>query len=170
MILKFDAVLSDLAQFRERENLISAAIRQNWSIPIHEFVQAAKMFDHIQSRPNKKMIGISKNDLRLEFMQLSRRDGFHRPLRPHRHKRRRLDYAVQCSYSPTSRFRLSILRKKLEHCGVSFAQWLGSARGSQSQKLFVPGERFLVSRVKQAEEMPKRRTKRAAIRKKKSRK
>src|SRR5439155_135215 len=99
----------------------------------HEFVQAAKMFDHIQSRPNKQVIGISKNDLRLEFMQLSRRDGFHRPLRPHRHKRRRLDYAVQCSYSPTSRFRLSILRKKLEHCGVSFAQWLGSARGSQSQ-------------------------------------
>ena len=142
MILKFDAVLSDLAQFRERENLISAAIRQNWSIPIHEFVQAAKMFDHIQSRPNKQVIGISKNDLRLEFMQLSRRDGFHRPLRPHRHKRRRLDYAVQCSYSPTSRFRLSILRKKLEHCGVSFAQWLGSARGSQSQKLFVPGNDF----------------------------
>src|SRR5438067_7428264 len=116
MISKFDAVLSDLAQFRERENLISAAIRQNWSIPIHEFVQAAKMFDHIQSRPNKQVIGISKNDLRLKFMQLSRRDGFHRPLRPYRHKRRCLDYAVHCSYSPTSRFRLSILRKKLEHC------------------------------------------------------
>src|SRR5207247_5747431 len=64
MILKFDAVLSDLAQFRERENLISAAIRQNWSIPIHEFVQAAKIFDHIQSRANKQVIGISKNDLR----------------------------------------------------------------------------------------------------------
>src|SRR5436309_737414 len=61
------------------------------------------MFDHIQSRPNKQVIGISKNDLRLEFMQLSRRDSFHRPLRPHRHKRRRLDYAVQCSYSPTPR-------------------------------------------------------------------
>src|SRR5438874_812155 len=64
------------------------------------------MFDHIQSRPKKQVIGISKNDLRLKFMQLSRRHGFHRPLRPHRHKRRRLDYAVQCSYSPTSRFRL----------------------------------------------------------------
>src|SRR5947199_9877446 len=74
------------------------------------------MFDHIQSRPNKQVIGISKNDLRLKFMQLSRRDGFHRPLRPYRHKRRCLDYAVHCSYSPTSRFRLSILRKKLEHC------------------------------------------------------
>jgi hypothetical protein len=49
---------------------------------------------------------------------------------------------VQCSYSPTSRFRLSILRKKLEHCGVSFAQRLGSARGSQSQKLFVSGNDF----------------------------
>src|SRR5438093_12016775 len=100
MILKFDAVLSDLAQFRERENLISAAIRQNWSIPIHEFVQAAIMFDHIQSRPNKQMIGISKNVLRLEFMQLSLRDGFPRPLRPHRLNRLRLEYAVHCSYLP----------------------------------------------------------------------
>jgi hypothetical protein len=39
-------------------------------------------------------------------------------------------------------FRLSIFRKKLEHRGVSFAQCLGSARGSQSQKLLVRGDDF----------------------------
>jgi hypothetical protein len=37
-------------------------------------------------------------------------------------------------------------------------------------EIVCPGERFLVSRVKRAEEMPKRRTKTTAIRKKKSRK
>src|SRR5438552_10143279 len=37
-------------------------------------------------------------------------------------------------------------------------------------EIVCPGERFLVSRVKRAEEMPKRRRKRAAIRKGKSRK
>lgn len=40
----------DLAQLRERENLITAAICQDRSIPIHELVQAAEMFDHIDAR------------------------------------------------------------------------------------------------------------------------
>src|SRR5205809_6372562 len=53
VILEFDAVLGDLSQLREREDLVPAAVGENWPTPTHEIVQAAKMFDHLQSRPNE---------------------------------------------------------------------------------------------------------------------
>ena len=53
VILKFDAVLRDFAQFRERKNLKPAAVGQNRPIPIHELVQAAKMLNRIEPRPNE---------------------------------------------------------------------------------------------------------------------
>ena len=53
MILKMDALFRDLPQLRQRKNLITAAIGQNWSIPIHELVQSAEMLNNIDARPNE---------------------------------------------------------------------------------------------------------------------
>src|SRR5216684_143633 len=45
VILKINAVLGDFAQLGERKDLVTAAIGQDWSIPIHEAMQSAKMPD-----------------------------------------------------------------------------------------------------------------------------
>ncbi len=72
MILEMDTFLRDLAQLRERENLITAAIGQDWPVPVHKAMQAAEMPHHVHSWPNEKVIGVAENDLRLEFPQLAR--------------------------------------------------------------------------------------------------
>ena len=82
MILKLDAFLRDLAQLRERENLITAAIGQDWPVPVHKAMQAAEMPHHLHSRPNEKVIGVAENDLRFELAQFARTDRFHAPWVP----------------------------------------------------------------------------------------
>ncbi|PYL80348.1 MAG: hypothetical protein DMF21_08995 [Verrucomicrobia bacterium] len=69
---------------------------------------------------------------------------------------------------PQRGFRLSILREKVEHRGVSFAQCLGRARVPQPQKKsFASPDNFLVGKSKQPpKQMPKRKTKRTATTKK----
>src|SRR2546423_4662876 len=67
VILKFNTFLSYFAQFREREDLVTAAVGKNRSVPTHEIVQSAKAFDHVESRPNEQVIGVSENNLCIQF-------------------------------------------------------------------------------------------------------
>src|SRR5262249_58234433 len=62
VILEFYALLSDLAQLRQRENLEPATIGENWPIPAHEIVQADKMCDDVEPGPNEEMISVSENN------------------------------------------------------------------------------------------------------------
>ena len=96
MVLKFDAVLGDFAQLRERENLVSAAIGEDRPVPIHEFMQAAKMFDYVQPRPDEQMIRVAENDLRIQLAQFSRAYRLYAALRSDRHERRRFNRAMCC--------------------------------------------------------------------------
>ena len=65
VVLKFNTFLSYFAQFREREDLVTAAVGKNRSVPTHEIVQTAKMPDCSQSGPNEQVISVPENDLRL---------------------------------------------------------------------------------------------------------
>src|ERR1051326_6878118 len=91
MILKVRALFSYFPSLRERENLIAAAVGQDWAIPVHEAVQSAEMANDVESWPNEKVIGVAEDDLRLERVQFRRADSLHAALRPDRHERRRLD-------------------------------------------------------------------------------
>src|SRR5215472_6855862 len=95
VILKVNAFVRDLSQLREGKNLVPTAISQNRSIPVHEFMQAAEMLDHVDARSDKQMISIPENDLSIEFTQFSRSHSFHRSLPPDGHERRRIDCAMQ---------------------------------------------------------------------------
>src|SRR5436190_11464756 len=98
------AFLGDLAQLGQRKNLVTSAVGKNWSIPIHEFVESAEIPDHIQSRPDKQMVRVAENDLRLDLSQLSRRHCLHRALGSHWQERRRLDRAVCGGEATAPRF------------------------------------------------------------------
>ena len=95
VILEFHAVLGDFAQLHERENLIPAAVGENRPIPTHEIVQAAKMLDDVESRPNEQVVGVSQNNLRIQLAEFARTDALHAALCSHRHKRGRIDHAMR---------------------------------------------------------------------------
>ena len=71
MILKLHSVLCNLSQFRQRKNLVTATVGQDRSVPIHELMQAAEMFDYFDSRPDEQMIRIPENDLSVHFVQFA---------------------------------------------------------------------------------------------------
>jgi len=77
------------------------------------------MLHNIDARPNKQMIRIPENDLRLELAQFPRSDRLHGALRPNRHKRRRVNHAMRGRQSSVPRFRMPILYDKLKHRGSS---------------------------------------------------
>src|ERR1700720_4191134 len=95
MILKMNALFGDLAQLRQRKNLVAATVGENRTVPVHEPVQPAEMFDYINSRPNKQVIGVSENNLRLQFAQLERTHRFHASLGTDRNERGSVDYAMR---------------------------------------------------------------------------
>ena len=96
VILERDAVLGDFAQLRERKNLEPAAIGENRAIPTHEVVQAAKMFDDVESRPNEQVVGVSQNNLRIQFAEFARTNRFYRTLCADRHERWCFEDSMRC--------------------------------------------------------------------------
>src|SRR5438045_2211846 len=95
MILKMRALLCDLADFCERENLVAATIGQDRSVPIHEAMESAKVPHHLKPWPNEKVISVPENNLRLKFAQLARTHSFDRALGPDRHESGRFDHTVR---------------------------------------------------------------------------
>ena len=62
------------------------------------------MSDHLQAWPNEEVIGVSKNDLRIQLMELTRADSFHASLRANRHEHGGFNSAVIGCQSSTPRF------------------------------------------------------------------
>src|SRR5437762_672473 len=100
VILKLGALFGDLAQLREGKNLVTAAIRQNRSVPIHEFVKSAKIPDHLDAGSNEQMIRVTENNLRLQLAQLTWTHRFDAGLCPHRDERRCFNGAVRSCQPP----------------------------------------------------------------------
>ena len=99
MVLKMHALLGDFAQFRERENLESTAVRQDRAVPRHELVQTPKAGDELFAWADMEVVGVSQNDLCAEAAKLVRAHGFHRGLRADGHEYRRLHGAAPCVHS-----------------------------------------------------------------------
>ena len=95
--------------------MVTTAIGQDRPIPIHELVQAAKMFDHIQPGPDEQVICVAQNDLCMKLAQFLRTNPFHGALCSDRHKHRRIEHAMSRCYPAAARFRFAILRNEFKH-------------------------------------------------------
>src|ERR1700730_3599093 len=130
MILKMHAFLCDLAQLRQRKNLVAAAVGQDRAVPIHEFMQSTEMFNHIETWADKQVISVPENDLRVYFAQFAWTHRFHGTLRSHWHERRRVDRAVRGRPTTSPCFSLSILCEKFKHA-VILSESEGPRKSSQ---------------------------------------
>ena len=70
------------------------AVRQNRAIPAHEFVKPAQAGDSFVPRAQVEVIGISKNDLRVEGLQLVGGKAFDGPGGTDRHEYGSIDRAA----------------------------------------------------------------------------
>jgi len=82
------------AQFVKTEDLKAARVGKNGPRPRHEFMQAAKLADDLNSGAKVKMIGIAQQNLYAKIFQKILRYALDRSNRAHRHKHRRFDFAV----------------------------------------------------------------------------
>ena len=72
MRLERHSVLVELTQVAQTPHLEAATIGQNRTVPVHERVQPAELFDQRGTGPQHQVIGIGENDLRARRVQLFR--------------------------------------------------------------------------------------------------
>ena len=97
------ALLADLSQRAETEDLESPGIGEYWPLPTHEAVEPAVRLDHLQAGTQPQVKGIAEHDVRAELDELCRTHCFHRPIRAHGHEGRCLDAAVGGGHDPAAR-------------------------------------------------------------------
>src|SRR5271156_3773738 len=90
-----DALLADLAQIVQAENLKTTRVGENRPLPRHEPVQPAHPSNRFDPRPQKKMIGIRKQNLDAKLFQHILRNALNRTERSHRHEHRRLNFSMR---------------------------------------------------------------------------
>jgi len=114
MVLKMHSLLRDSAKLREGENLKSATVCKNGSVPTHEAVKSPKLLDDFLTRPHMEVVGIAKNDLRSKRSEFIGRDGLDSGLSAHRHEDGRLHVGAPGVQDPSPSLARRIGLKKGE--------------------------------------------------------
>ena len=89
-----DAVIGDLAQPGQAEDLIAAAVGQYRPVPAHVPMQPSQVFDGIYTRPQVKMIGVAQDYGYAYVFKLFRDQGLDRALAGYGKESRRRHRAV----------------------------------------------------------------------------
>lgn len=93
--VKLDTIVTQLAKRVQTEDLKSAAVRQDRTLPGHESVQAAELIDGNVTGPQIEMIGVAENDRRAGLFEHLLREGLDRSLGAYGHEHRRVNHAVR---------------------------------------------------------------------------
>lgn len=88
------ALFCDFAEFAEAENLESPGIGENWPLPGHETVQAAKVSNLLDTRPQVEVISVAEENLDAQLLEDVLRDRLDGGGSPHRHEHRGEDLAM----------------------------------------------------------------------------
>jgi len=90
-----DALVGDLAQLAQTEDLKAARVGQHGARPTDEAMQPAHAADSLMARPQVEVVGVAEDDLRAQLFEHVLGDGLDGAGRAHRHEDRRLDGAVR---------------------------------------------------------------------------
>src|SRR5437773_4557815 len=108
MRTKLNAMRLYLAECCQTENLKAAAVGQDRQGPVDESMQAPRLANDIQARPNEQMIRVAENDLRAGFAQFAGVKRLHASLRADRHEHWRINHTACGRDPPQSRLGLLI--------------------------------------------------------------
>ena len=132
------ALLGDLAQAFQAENLEAAGVGEDRAGPVHKTMQATMQVNDVGTGAQHQVKGVAETDVGAEAFELFRRHSLHSSVGPHRHKRRRFDHAVGKSEATEARGAIGCQELKLgshnrspRRAGPALAQsW--SARSSSA--------------------------------------
>ena len=97
MRTKFSSFFTQLSDSGQREYLETTAVSQHRAVETVKTVQSACFLDHVQSRTQIEVIGITQNNLRLNILfQFGQMYSLNRAQCAHRHKDRCLYLPVVC--------------------------------------------------------------------------
>ena len=82
---KLHARVGDFVELRQGKHLKAAAVRENGPVPIHEGVQAARLFHQLVAGAHVKVVGVGQNNLRARFFEIARKDALYGRLRADGH-------------------------------------------------------------------------------------
>src|SRR6266545_2235657 len=136
MRTEFDSVLLDLADFRQAEDLESAAIGENRRGPVDEPVQPARGADDVETGADVEVIGVAEDDLRAHLAQLARVNRLDAALRADGHVQRGVHDAARRGQSSQPRLRGRIRFEQFKHRAEVLAQRPGYAK--RQRKIFSP--------------------------------
>src|SRR5215468_1055111 len=88
------SLLADLPEIAQAENLKTAGVCKQRSLPAHEFVESTQVAHQLVPGAQIEMVGVAENDLRAQLFQHILRNALHRSSSSHRHEDRRLHLAV----------------------------------------------------------------------------
>ncbi len=100
--LEGDAVIVELADVGEAEDLISAGVGEHRAVPAHPVLQATHLRHQLPTRAQQQVIGIGEDDLGPKLAQLLRPKALHRGLRAHGHEGGRVKRAMRRGHPPDS--------------------------------------------------------------------
>ena len=91
---KADALVGDLAQLAEREDLEAARVSQHGTVPADKAVQSAHALDRLVAGAKIEMVGIAEDDLSAEIFEGSLGNSLDSAGRADGHEDRRFDGLV----------------------------------------------------------------------------
>ena len=139
--LEGHAVVIEFAPRLEAEDLEPAAVGEDRAVPGHEPVQAAERDQRFTSGPQPEMIGVRKDDVRVDLAQVGRRNALDGGGGADRHEGRRLDGAVgelQRAAPGGAAYRMNGERAHLANAS-SVARYAGGGGASKVRCSFVTG-------------------------------
>ena len=89
-----DAVVGQLAQLREAEDLVAPAVGEHRARPVHECVEPPEAQDPFVARTEVQVVGVAQDEAGTRGPDLFKGDRLDRPDRSHRHEDRGGDAAV----------------------------------------------------------------------------
>ena len=138
---ELDAVLPDLANLREAEDLEAAAVGEYRERPVHEAVQAARRADDVHAGADAEMVGVAEDDLRAHLDQLARVQRLHAALRADGHKDGRINDAMWRGEAAQPRLGTRIRLEQLEHRRRIQPQHTQVRKGDSKHEEFLPSQK-----------------------------
>src|SRR4030095_9780066 len=97
------ALLGDLAEPGQAEDLEPAGVGEDWPRPVHEAMQPTVRSNHLRSGTQHQVEGVAKDDLRSEALQLLGCHGLYGAIGADGHECRGIDGAAREAQSSAPR-------------------------------------------------------------------
>src|SRR5690554_4441090 len=112
MALKLYTILAHLGKVRQTHYLITAAVGQDWPVPIHELVQSAQLRHPLSTGTEHQVIGVAKDNIGTRCAHILRLHSLYGRCCSNRHESRSADFTAL--HSDFSRPCLAVSRSDRE--------------------------------------------------------